>query len=151
MKNLTILVDTNEKDLSIQKELTIRGIPFKRYNLDFGDYSFEYEGVNYEKRCVVERKNSINEIVGNFTKGRRRFENEFKRAEKAGAKMYLMIEASQDDIENKNYISRMGPVTVKSYLATWCYKFGLTLNFVKKEEATDFILDTFEKFLDIQN
>ena len=146
MTNFLMLIDTREKDPAIQNELSSRGIPFIKKKLNYGDYSFEHNNVNYETQCCVERKNSIDEIVGNFTKGRARFEREFKRAK--GCKVHLMIEASEHDIKNHNYRSKMPPSKVKSFIQTWCYKFGLKLKFVEKEKATDFILDTFKKYID---
>lgn len=145
MTNFSVIVDTREQSTSIQEELSARGIPFIKRKLCFADYSFEIDGNSYEKCCCVERKNGIDEIVGNFTKGRERFEREFKRSK--GCKVYLMIEASEKDIKSHNYRSTMSSAKVKSFIQTWCYKFGLKLKFIDKKDSTDFILETFENYI----
>ena len=145
MTSFSVLIDTREKDLHILNELSARGIPFKRRKLNVGDYSFEWKGVSYENKIVIERKGSINEIVGNFTKGRKRFENEFKRAK--GVNVHLMIEADRNDIKNHKYRSTMTPSEVNSFINTWCYVFQLKLKFIEKDKATDYILQTFRDYL----
>lgn len=144
--SLIILVDTREKDSSIQNELSARGIPFIKTKLNYGDYSFIYSGNSYENQVVIERKGSLDEIIGNFTTGRKRFENEFKRAR--GCKVYLMVEADAIDIQNKKYRSRMSPNDLRRFFNTWCYKFALNLHFVNKDMSTDFIVKTFLKYLE---
>ena len=148
---MTILIDTREKDKSIERRLSMLGIPHKKQKLNFGDYSFTYNNISYEKLIVVERKNSISEIIGNFTMGRKRFENEFKRAKKHNCKVILMLEASEEDILNKNYYSTCSPKDVKNFLQTWKYSFGFKLEFVKKECATDFIFKTFKDYIERMN
>jgi ERCC4-type nuclease len=143
---MIILIDTREQQyFHITKKLDSLNIPYKRQTLKFGDYSFELDGKSYENEVVIERKGSIGELVGNFTKGRKRFENEFKRAK--GCKLILMIEGSEDDIERHNYMSSMTPSEVKSRIKTWSYFFGFQVEFVEKFDACDFILGEFNKYI----
>jgi ERCC4-type nuclease len=142
---MIILIDTREKDLHILRKLEQIRIPYKRQKLCYGDYSFELDGVSYADRIVIERKGSIEEIIGNFTKGRERFRREFERSK--GCKVVLMVEASEHDIDARRYRSGIDPRTVKSFIRTWCYKFGLQFAYVGKEDACKFILGTFEKYL----
>lgn len=144
---MIILIDTREQCYKhITDRLEKLNIAYKFQKLDFGDYSFELDGVSFEKRICVERKGSLNEIIGNFTKGRKRFEAEFKRA--IGCKVILMIEALESDIDKHNYKSSMTPSKVKSFLKTWTYFFGLDLNFVEKFDSAEFMLGVFKSYLE---
>ncbi len=133
-----IIVDTREKDLHILKELERRGIPYVRKKLDYGDYSLE----GYEDKICIERKGSINEIIGNFTKGRERFKREFERSK---GKVYLMIESNEESINKRQYRSKMTPAELKSFIKTWCYKFCLRLVYVDKKDAADFVINTLKE------
>jgi len=139
-----ILIDTREQDLHIAKQLEAYGIKYERKKLDFGDYSFVADGKSYERQIVIERKGSIDELIGNFTKGRDRFRREFERAK--GCKVILMLEASTTQLEKRQYRSRMSPKSLKSFLQTWCNKFQLELQFVEKCHSCDFILKTFREY-----
>jgi ERCC4-type nuclease len=139
-----ILVDTREQDLHILKDLDRLGIQYKRKKLNFGDYSFEIDGASYENCIVVERKGSITEIIGNFTKGRERFRKEFERAK--GSKVILMIEDSLERLNAHEYRSRMTPSDVLKFLKTWAYKFQLDIRFVDKKDACKCILDCFRDY-----
>jgi ERCC4-type nuclease len=139
-----ILIDTREQDLHIAKQLDIYGIKYERKKLDFGDYSFVADGKSYERQIVIERKGSIDELIGNFTKGRDRFRREFERAK--GCKVILMVEASVEQLEKGQYRSRMSPKDLKSFLSTWRNKFQLDLQFVEKSHSCVFILNTFGEF-----
>jgi ERCC4-type nuclease len=142
---MIILVDTREKDLHIMKQLEQMRIPYKRQKLCYGDYSFELDGVSYADKIVIERKGSIDETIGNFTKGRDRFRREFERSK--GCKVVLMVEALERDIDARRYRSNMDPRVVKSFIRTWCYKFGLQFVYVEKEDACEFVLGTFKKYI----
>jgi ERCC4-type nuclease len=139
-----ILIDTREQDLHIAKQLERLGIEYKRKKLNFGDYSFVANGKSYERQIVIERKGSIDELIGNFTKGRERFRREFERAGKC--KIILMVESSMKQLEKGQYRSRMSPKDLKSFLNTWCNKFQIELKFVDKSQSCEFVLDTFRKF-----
>jgi ERCC4-type nuclease len=140
-----ILVDSREqKNLHVLKRLTELNIPFRTKALKYADYSFEIDGVSYENSIVIERKGSLDEIIGNFTKGRERFRKEFERSK--GCKVILMIESSMEQLEARQYRSRMSPGDLKSFLKTWCNKFQLELKFVEKDKACEFILQSFREF-----
>lgn len=140
----SIIVDTREQDLHILRELESRGIPCIRRKLDFGDYSFEVDGTSYERRIVIERKGSLDEIIGNFTKGRDRFRKEFIRSN--GCRVILLVESFHGQIEAGQYRSRMKPADLKSFLSTWCNKFQLSLILVDRHDACDTVLQLFRKY-----
>jgi len=140
-----IIVDTREQDLHIVRDLEARKIPYVRRKLDFGDYSFEMNGQSYESKIVIERKGSLDEIIGNLTKGKTRFRNEFVRSN--GCKVIMMVETSQDQIEAGSYRSKMSPTDLKSRLATWCNKFMLTLILVDRDKACETMLQIFRNYI----
>lgn len=101
LKNMSVVVDTRENENShIMDYLKAKKIPTVHRKLDFGDYSLEIplsiEGlppkVSLEKRIVIERKHSIDEIATNLGTDRERFEREMIRIKAAGAKCVLMLE-----------------------------------------------------------
>jgi ERCC4-type nuclease len=141
-----ILVDTREQvNRHILTRLNELNISYRLKKLNYGDYSFEWNGISYENQVVIERKGSIDEIIGNFTKGRERFKREFERSK--GCKVILMVEASIEQLERHVYRSRMSPKDLKSFLATWSNKFQLELKFVDKSESCDLMLEQFKKFI----
>lgn len=144
----TVLVDSREKrNLHLLKRLTELNIPFRTVTLKYGDYSFEWNGKSYQNEVVVERKNSITELCGNFAKGKTRFQKEFERAYADKCKVFLMVEdGSWEKIDNWEYRSRFPPGELKSRIKTWCNKFQLDLKFVEKDQACDFILQSFREF-----
>lgn len=149
MKSMRVLADTREKKNShILASLEGRKCPFKTCKLDYGDYSCEYDaggktGISFAKKVAVERKADLNELAGNITKGRERFEREFLRAAADGAKIYLMIESGCfDDIACHRYRSALPPKSYLNTLFSWQDKFNITISFVSKQFAGDYIYAT---------
>lgn len=140
-----ILVDTREKvNQHILHKLDELNISYRLKKLDFGDYSFEWNGVDYSNKITVERKANFSEVIGNFTTGRDRFKREFERSK--GCKVILLIEQTSNDLEQHNYRSKMSPRDLKSFLKTWCNKFQLELKLIEKDQACDFILSQFRDY-----
>lgn len=128
-KSIVILVDRREqKNQHITDWFTKKRIPWKEKSLDQGDYSF-YIPANdelsidrdlfFDKEIMVERKQHLDEIAGNFTVNRNRFEEEFSLF--PGKKKYILLENSTyGDIVDKNYFSKLN---VKSFLGS-IHSFG---------------------------
>lgn len=145
---MLIIVDTREQDLHVLKQLEARGVKCVRRKLEYGDYSFELDGVSYERKIVIERKGSITELCGNFAKGKTRFQKEFKRAYSDRCKVILMVEnGSWKKIEAGEYRSKFSPAELKGRIKTWCNKFQIELVFVEKDKACEFVLSRFEQYL----
>lgn len=141
-----ILVDTREQvNQHILTRLDELNISYRLQKLNYGDYSFEWKGIDYSNKIVVERKATFSEIIGNFTKGRERFKREFERSK--GCKVILVIEEPIEQLDKHLYRSRMSPKEVKSFLYTWCNKFQLTLKFTNKSNSADTILQCFREFI----
>jgi len=142
----TILIDSREKQFKhITDELDRLQIAWKIQKLSWGDYSFEIDGVSYEKRVVVERKGSLSELIGNFTKGSKRFRAEFERSR--GCEVHLMIESSQKELNNGQYRSEMAPCDVNRFIHTWSNKYMFHVVFTDRKDATETVLNIFRQFL----
>ena len=141
----TIIYDSRERDLHIIKELERRGIQCVRRKLDFADYSFEIDGVSYEKKIAIERKKSLSELIGNFTKGSKRFRNEFERAK--GCCIVLMVESSQEQLDRGDYRSEMHPSDLNRFIKTWSNKYQFKVVFTDRKDATDTVLNIFRQYL----
>lgn len=149
MNTMKILIDTREKKNShIAAALEGRKCPFKPHKLNYGDYTCEYDTdtnkcISFENKVVIERKANLDELAGNITKGRDRFEREFLRAKADNAKVYLMIESgSYEDIKNHCYRSMLPPNAYLNTLFSWQEKYNITITFTTKKFAADYIYGT---------
>ena len=152
--SLGIIIDTREKQPhTIVYWLEENNIPYKFEKLDYGDYSFyipeneEFgiEGdIDFDKEIAIERKNSVDELIGNFVK-RNRIEAEFKNKE---CEMYLLIEGTYEDMASGNYQSAY---PAKSALATYhsfIDRYDLKPAFIPNDNYTPiFMYNTFKYYL----
>lgn len=149
LKQIVVLVDTREKENThILNFFESKNIKYKEKKLSVGDYSFFVEknaelnmqrDLYFDDTICIERKASLDELAGNLTAERDRFESELLRGNKI--KKFLLIENEQgyNDIINHNYRSQYAP---KSYLGTlfsFQSKYNLDINFVRKEFSGNFI------------
>ncbi len=149
METMRILIDTREKkNVHIVAALEERKRPFKPHKLNYGDYTCEYYSsenkcISFENKVAIERKAGLDELAGNITKGRERFEREFLRASADNAKIYLMIESgSYEDIKNHCYRSMLPPNAYLNTLFSWQEKYNITITFTTKKFAADYIYGT---------
>ena len=148
LASMVVLIDTREKN----NELIIRyfdqkKIPYESKKLDYGDYSIkipknEEIGVQrdifFDNSVIVERKGSLDELAGNLTKDRTRFESELIRAKDAN--IALMVEnATYTDLVMGRYRSEYNAKSFVATLATYSARYGLDVNFVEKELAGNWI------------
>lgn len=119
VKGIEICVDTREHDNAALKwRLEQMKCPTYRAALNVGDYAARFPlpgGGWYDlaDRCVVERKQSIDEISGNLGRNRERFIREFDRAKEKGTRIYLLIENSSfGQIYRHEYGSRMNEESI---------------------------------------
>ena len=156
LNNLTVLVDTRENANShILEFFNKKKIKYKEKKLDFGDYSFMLPAMSelgiikplfFDNEIVVERKGSLNELSGNLTKDRERFEKELIR--KKNAKFHLMIEnGSWEMIQNGRYGTEYKPAsflaTLNAYIARYC----INIDFVSKNYAGTYVYALFNYHL----
>lgn len=94
-------------------------------------------------KVTIERKNSIDEICGNFTTNRIRFAKEFDRAAAAGAKTYILIEnGSWEKINRGAYRSKMTPASLLGSLTTWLARYNCQIIFCEPD-TTSWLIHAF--------
>lgn len=145
-----IIADTREHDTAdARKRYDAFGVPVIRGTLDYGDYAGQitlpggdlFNTSNRIKpRCVIERKMSLDELAGNLTRGRKRFEREFNRAMGNDAKVFLLVEnATWEGLLNHRYRSRFSVNAFKASLVAWMIRYGVTPVFCKAQTAPELI------------
>lgn len=146
LKTFEILVDTREQKWShIENSLKATETAYTRHKLNYGDYTCKAikpcgEPVSLADNVVIERKANLDELAQNFTKGRQRFDREFKRAVEDNAKVFLMVEnASWEDIDNHIYRSKFPPKSYKATLFSWQARYNITIIFCKPQQSGDII------------
>ena len=119
-------------------------IPHITRKLDTGDYSAQLNNYSFERDIVVERKRNLDEICGNFTVERERFEREFMRAKAYNTKVHLIVEnASWSDIFLGNYRSKLSSKSLAASLLSWMVRFNVSVTFCKPDETARIIYGIF--------
>ena len=137
MKDFSIIADTREQvNAHVTRYFDKQKIPHISRKLDTGDYSAQIGALSMEKDIVIERKHNLDEICGNFTVERERFEREFLRAKAYGTRVVLVIEnATWTDIFLGNYRSKVKPQSIIGSLLSWMVRYNITVLFCKPEET----------------
>lgn len=138
LKIVTIIIDSREKEIAhITNYFDNQNVKYKVKKLESGDYTYSMS------KCIVERKNSLDEISQNFTKNRERFKNEWERVP-AGFIKYLIIEDNSfDDVFNNNYQSK---INVNAFIASFLsfqIKYDIKLYFISKKNFPTLLLRLF--------
>lgn len=149
LKRLCVLVDTREQSNDhITRYFLDRGVAYKLQKLDQGDYSFCLGDLSFADEIAIEKKHGADEIAGNFTADRPRFENEFMRYKARGIKPFLLIEdCSWADIKAHNYRSQLSPKSLMGSLLAWQVRYNITVMFCRPEETGELIHATFYYWL----
>ena len=142
-------MDTREQvNYNITSYLSEKKVPYINRKLDVGDYSFSVDKFTFEDSVVIERKANLDEIAGNVTNDRTRFENEFLRAKAKGIKVFLLIEnCTWQDINSHNYKSKLNPKALLGTLLSWQVKYNITIIMCKPNETGQLIYATFYYWL----
>lgn len=142
LEHLTLLVDTREQDtISFRRRVKEVGLPWEQRKLDFGDYSMRVEledgqEVDFSPAVAIERKMSLDELCQCYGRGRKRFQREFLRAKKAGAKLYLLIEnGSWEKALSGEYRSRMQPQALTASLTAWLARYDCQVLFCQAKST----------------
>lgn len=144
LNSITILLDTREvQNKHIYEWMDRKGKPYKQKKLDYGDYSFfipANEKLNiprdlyFSNLVAIERKGSLDELAGNFTKDRARIEKEFS-LYKGNMKM-LIENSTYEDVKNGNYRSQYSPESFLATLHSFNNKYGVDFVFMPNKEST---------------
>ena len=143
LEDMIVIVDTREKkNEHILRYLSGEGIKWKKEKLDSGDYSFilpNYPELDVDKKFIIEKKNSLSEIAGNFTSGRERFAREFERLEE-DQQIHIVIEgATWKKVFNGSYRSQLPPKSMRASLLTFSIRYDCPIWFVGKDELPEFM------------
>lgn len=164
LNRLVVLTDSRERDTeSFHRRMDEFGL-WERRKLDYGDYSAisirdNGEEVSLVGKVHIERKMSLDEIIGNFCedgkrspsvvawngehltdKVRNRFEWELKRAKLDGAKIYLVIEnGGWEKIYGHKYHSKMADKAVIATFMAYMARYDVSVLFINDRLSGKFI------------
>lgn len=135
LKTFSVIVDSREQKWAhIEDALIATETPYIQQKLNYGDYTCtavndQFQTISLADKYVIERKRNLDELVGNFTKGRDRFDREFKRAVADNAKVFLLIEDPKlwENIRRHNYRSKMPPKSLLATLCSWQARYNITV------------------------
>lgn len=149
---MVILVDTREKvNDHITGIFDKYGIAYKKKALDYGDYSFMIPAdkdlsiprdLLFTHKVVVERKASLEEISGNLTKDRARFEKELALAPKD--KVLLIENARYEDVVDGRYKTDYNKKSFLGTLHSFWFKYNIPIFFLDNKYSALFIKKYFE-------
>ena len=140
LSKLTIICDTREQDRHCEEYFKAKKIPTVTRKLDTGDYSAQLGDMTLERSVAIERKHNLDELCGNMTVDRDRFEREFLRAKAHGLHIFLIVEnATWSDVFLGNYRSKLSAKSLTGSILSWLARFDVTLIFCKPEETPKLI------------
>ena len=147
---MVIIVDTREKPRAIVKilaEFEKQGIHVVRRALNFADYW------NPDRpEVIIDRKQSLGEVVSNVTQQRARFLREVERCNRAGCHMIVLIEhggriRNLDDVIGwKNPRLKVSPLAVSGerlfrIMHAMGTKYGIEWQFCSKQQTGKKIIE----------
>lgn len=146
LKKVTIIIDSREKSIKhITNVFDQMNIKYKVQKLDIGDYSFSYEYYDEKEisKCIIERKNSLDELSQNFTANRERFNKEFQKLT-ADNKCHLLIENNTlNDLIAGKYTSQISRNSFLASLLSFEYRYNINVHFINKNYTAFYIAKLF--------
>lgn len=153
VKSLTVLVDTREhegKNDHILNYFDKASVPYKKRKLEYGDYSFMIPAneelaipmdLDFSGKIIVERKASLEEISGNLTKDRDRFEKELALAPQT--KVVIIENGTYADLVSGNYNTKYNNKSFwASYHSLW-HKYNVPIIFMPDNSFSGFFIRGF--------
>lgn len=135
MNNIKLVMDTREQQQHIREYAESIGLEVIRKKLDYGDYALMVDEVI--QPFTVERKNGVQELVSNFSKGLSRFEREFERAD---GSMGVVCEGIYQNIADHNYQYGLAPRYIVARIKRFTKDYKVDFHFVPTDSAK-FIID----------
>lgn len=156
ISSMVILVDTRERKADhITDSFDKNKIAYKKKALSYGDYSFmlpKNEDLSiprdmlFDKKVVIERKGSLEEISGNLTNGRDRFEKELSLAPRT--KVLLIENGNYSDVVTGNYRTQYNRKSFLGTLHSFWFKYEVPVMFMPEPKYSAlFIKKYFEYYL----
>lgn len=148
-----LLVDSREKARAIKnilKEFEGKGVPYSVTKLFIGDYQ-DYGN----PFLIIDRKQSIQELVANCTRDHDRFKRELERAKAVGARLIILVEQNRYKDRDKwihvegieDIMLWSSPHTtivgekVYRVLRAWMAKYDIDVQFCDKRQTGKKILE----------
>ena len=136
LNTLSIIVDTREQATArAKRRYEGFGCEYVKAVLDYGDYTYNLTlpdgplhdiSRRIQPKCVIERKQNLDELAMCFTRSRERFRREFDRAAEHDARVYLLVEnASLDMILSGQYRSRFRPNAFMASLMAYSARYNM--------------------------
>ena len=141
IKTAIVLVDTREQENAhILEYFDKKGIEYQVQKLEYGDYTIllpknEEQGVYTDMilEYSIERKASLNELSGNFTKDRVRIEEELWRGRE---NIDLLVEnGSFDKIFEHDYSTQYNEKAFTATLLSFSFRYKFNIHFISKENS----------------
>ena len=155
LSSIVVIIDTREKaNKHIIDWFTEKKIHYIIKKLDHADYSFYLpQNINlgierdmyFTNEISVERKGSLEELAGNFSKDRDRIEDEFLRHK--GELTLLIEDGNYKDIWENNYKTKLSNKSYIGTLHSFSDRYKTPFIFVDKEHSARFIYFKFYYFL----
>lgn len=153
---MIILVDTREKQHAhITESFDKNSINYMKRALDYGDYSFALpknetlsipRDMYFSKKVCIERKANLEEISGNLTRERERFEKELCLAPET--KVLLIENANYSDVVTGNYNTQYNKKSFLASLHSFWFKYNIPIFFMPDNRYSGlFIKKYFEYYL----
>lgn len=148
VKSMVVLIDTREKvNEHIISYLDKAKIKYKNKALGYGDYSFYIpkneelsipRDLYFDKKIVVERKGSLEELSGNLTKERDRLEKELSLAPKT--KILIVENASYGDMVSGKYNTKYNNKSYWASIHSFWHKYNVPIIFMPDNSYTGFFI-----------
>lgn len=158
LKHMTILCDTRENtNQHILDYFTEQGITYEKRALKTGDYSFKLSpcpdlgfsrDAYFTDVLAIERKNSVNEIAGNFVEKDGRFMRELGRMTYIQNVFIIVENDSLNDIIDGNYRTKIDSKALLRTLITTEKRAGFHLHFIDRHHTGYLIYELCKSVLD---
>lgn len=144
-QDTVIIIDSREKKKDhITFFFDKNNIDYKIQKLDTGDYSFIYQGKDYSNIFSVDRKQNVDELIGNLCE--KRFVNELNRALLIKQFSFVIEHGHLGDIFKGNYRSMMNKKSAVAMIETWKNR-GIRFEFITGIEFGKYISTKIYYFL----
>lgn len=145
---MVILIDRREKNTEhITTYFDKVNVPYVNKSLAYGDYSFYLpknedfaipRDLYFDKKIMVERKGSLEELSGNLTKERDRLEKELSLAPKT--KVMLIENATYGDLVKGNYNTQYNNKAFWASIHSFWHKYNIPIIFMPDPGYTGFFI-----------
>lgn len=142
ISKIEIIIDSREKSIKHIIDVFDRnGIKYKTQKLEIGDYCFSYN--DEISKCIIERKNSLDELSQNFTTNRDRFKREFEKLTKDSFCHLLIEKNTLNDLICGNYRSQINRNSFMASLLSFEYRYNINTHFIEKRYTAFYITKLF--------